>query len=1209
MYIKQIIIQGFKSYKDQTVIEPFSPKHNVIVGRNGSGKSNFFAAIRFVLSDKYTQLGREDRQGLLHEGAGSAVMSAYVELIFDNSDERFPTNTPEVILRRTIGQKKDEYSLNRKNTTKQEVLNILESAGFSRSNPYYIVPQGRVTAITNMKDNERLNMLKTVAGTEVYESRRSESRKILDETHHKREKIDDLLDQVRGRLNDLEQEKEELRAYQDKDRERKCLEYTIHSRDQESLQDNLEKIDGDREEGADRNDEHRELVKDGEKQLEKIDVQITGLRQQIKLLTEERAQYKEDRIETARAKAKAESDVQGIQDNQTEAQQAQSQRANQLRDVQAQIKQREATLAQLLPEYNAKRAEASDLREQVQQAENNRNQLYSKQGRQNQFKTKKDRDAWLRKEVSEIHNILAARKAVSMQVTEEIAELESQIAQLEEDIAGLRNRIEHRGDEQHDVSAEIQQATEEKAQLQDQRKELWREEAKLDSVIANARLELEKAERFLGQMMDASTARGLASVRRIVEQDGIEGVYGPLGELFDCRDSYKTAAEVTAGASLFHYVVEDDEVAERLIKRLQAERGGRVTFTPLNRVKVREVEMPKASDAVALLSKLRYDAKYEKAMHQVFGKTIVCPNLQVAAQYARSHAVSAITPEGDRSDKKGALTGGYHDTRNSRIDGLRRMKAARLEYEGTRGRKEEIRHELQQIDQKVSKAMSSLEKVQQKRAQMDGGYGPMREELRRKEQELRNRGVEVSNKQAQHDNIAGLLNNLGNQLSGFEAELAAEFKKSLSNEEERELESLNAQLPDLRKRYNTANADLAALEETKRNTEDTLNENLRPRLDELQAAEMDNDATRSGAGDSTKLKERKSEVKRATKRLDGIDGKLKEIEDAIDEAQGQLAASETSRANKRAEVDKSEQAMRNHQKNLEKGAQRRAQYASRMAEVQNQIRNLGIVPDAAYTPQYKNMNTTTATQKLHKVQEALKKYGHVNKKAFEQYQQFEKQRADLEERRKGLDSSDASIRQLIDVLDMRKDEAIERTFKQVSKAFAEIFVKLVPAGKGRLIIQRRSDKNANGGAADSDEDEDEEAARARSGVENYIGVGISVSFNSKHDEQQRIQQLSGGQKSLCALALVFAIQKSDPAPFYLFDEIDANLDAQYRTAVAQLLEESAQTGQFICTTFRPEMLLVAEKCYGVSYLNKASSIDVVSRDQALDFVEGQISGK
>ena len=96
---------------------------------------------------------------------------------------------------------------------------------------------------------------------------------------------------------------------------------------------------------------------------------------------------------------------------------------------------------------------------------------------------------------------------------------------------------------------------------------------------------------------------------------------------------------------------------------------------------------------------------------------------------------------------------------------------------------------------------------------------------------------------------------------------------------------------------------------------------------------------------------------------------------------------------------------------------------------------------------------------------------------------------------------------------------------------------------------------------------------------------------------------------LCALALVFAIQASYPAPFYLFDEIDANLDAQYRTAVAQMLSESSEKGQFICTTFRPEMLLVAEKCYGVSYINKTSSIDVVSKEQALDFVEGQISGK
>lgn len=145
---------------------------------------------------------------------------------------------------------------------------------------------------------------------------------------------------------------------------------------------------------------------------------------------------------------------------------------------------------------------------------------------------------------------------------------------------------------------------------------------------------------------------------------------------------------------------------------------------------------------------------------------------------------------------------------------------------------------------------------------------------------------------------------------------------------------------------------------------------------------------------------------------------------------------------------------------------------------------------------------------MHKVNEALKSYSHVNKKAFEQYANFTKQRDTLSQRRSELDSSHKSIEDLIGVLDQRKDEAIERTFKQVSKEFANVFEKLVPAGKGRLIIQRKSDR-----AEQNNEEEEDSDQERRESVENYIGVGISVSFNSKHDDQQRIQQLSGGQKS------------------------------------------------------------------------------------------------
>jgi structural maintenance of chromosome 3 (chondroitin sulfate proteoglycan 6) len=139
----------------------------------------------------------------------------------------------------------------------------------------------------------------------------------------------------------------------------------------------------------------------------------------------------------------------------------------------------------------------------------------------------------------------------------------------------------------------------------------------------------------------------------------------------------------------------------------------------------------------------------------------------------------------------------------------------------------------------------------------------------------------------------------------------------------------------------------------------------------------------------------------------------------------------------------------------------------------------------------------------------------------------------------------------------------------------------------------------------------EAAHQRRSKVDSYVGVSISVSFNSKYDEQQRVAQLSGGQKTLCALALLFAIQKCDPAPFYLFDEIDANLDAQYRTAVAAMIHELANEkkdgedvgGQFICTTFRPEMIHVADKMYGVIYKNKNSKLTVQKREDALKFVD------
>lgn len=1150
-------------------------------------------------------MGREERQALLHEGAGSAVMSAYVELIFDNSDERFPTGTEEVILRRSIGQKKDEYSLNRKNSTKSEVMNLLESAGFSKSNPYYIVPQGRITSITNMKDAERLNMLKEVAGTHVYESRRTESVKIMEESKNKRAKVDELLQTISERLDELEQEKNELREFQEKDRERRCLEYTIHHRDEEALKEALDALEQDRDDGLNNSDETREVLQEREQELEGIDAEIAELQQQLRLLGEEKTQLEDERRGAAKEKAAIEYDVQSMTDNQNAAQQARSQAADDLKTVQNEIAEREAALEELLPRYTELCDQERTAKQQMQDTEATRARLYTKQSRNQRYKNKMERDDDLRRQIKDINMALATRKANLLQATEDIAELEGQITQIEQDIASMRERLNNRGDEQQNISAEVQSAKDEKERLNDRRKEIWREEARLDSLLSTAQQELEKSQRFLSQMMDQGTSRGLDSVRRIVKQHNIEGAYGCLGELFDFPSKYKTAVEVTAGTSLFHYIVDTDETATKIVDILQREKGGRVTFMPLNRLNPKTVNLPKASDAVHLLSKLKYDERYQKAYEQVFGKTIVCPTLQIASGYARSNGVSAITPDGDRSDKKGALTGGYHDTRKSRIDTLKKTAAAREEHERHTERKTELQQEREELDRQINAAMTQIQKVEQRRLQMEGGYGPLREELRRKDLELHSRREELENKKQHRENINSLLRDQGAQVTAYENELASPFNKALTNDEERQLQQADSSLPTLQQQYRELSSQRSDLESQKDDLEVELRENLRPRLDQLQIQELENGAIRDGSS-STRLNERKKDLKRITKALDAVGARLTENEGSIDQAQQSLQATEASRAEKQEEVDALHRTIRNQQKSIQKSAQKRGAIQARLNEVATAVRALGALPDAAFNNPYPTMSSQAATTKLHKVQEALKKYGHVNKKAFDQYAQFQRQREYLTTRRAELDSSDGSIHELISHLDQRKDEAIERTFRQVSKEFSRIFERLVPAGKGRLVIQRRSDKQvAPQDPEDSDEDEQAEHSR----IENYTGVGITVSFNSKHDDQQRIQQLSGGQKSLCALTLIFAIQASDPAPFYLFDEIDANLDAQYRTAVAMLIQESARTGQFVCTTFRPEMLRVADRCYGVSQQRKASAIGVVGTEEALEFVEGQVSGK
>eukprot|EP00475_Leptophrys_vorax_P006963 TRINITY_DN14367_c0_g1_i1.p1 TRINITY_DN14367_c0_g1~~TRINITY_DN14367_c0_g1_i1.p1 ORF type:complete len:246 (-),score=43.51 TRINITY_DN14367_c0_g1_i1:255-929(-) len=219
---------------------------------------------------------------------------------------------------------------------------------------------------------------------------------------------------------------------------------------------------------------------------------------------------------------------------------------------------------------------------------------------------------------------------------------------------------------------------------------------------------------------------------------------------------------------------------------------------------------------------------------------------------------------------------------------------------------------------------------------------------------------------------------------------------------------------------------------------------------------------------------------------------------------------------------------------------------------------------------------------------------------------FTEQREEMQRRQQELNKSDEKIQELIEVLDTRKDEALERTFKQVARNFREAFQALVPNGHGSLVMvrKRKEDEPVD------DDDDDEDGQREEDGrLDKYAGVRVKVSFTGQ-GETQAMKQLSGGQKTVVALALIFAIQRCDPAPFYLFDEIDAALDPQYRAAVGTMIRRQADTTgtQFVITTFRPELCKIADQVYGVFHKNRVSTVKVIDQHAALAFIENDQGG-
>ena len=874
----------------------------------------------------------------------------------------------------------------------------------------------------------------------------------------------------------------------------------------------------------------------------------------------------------------------------------------------SQLKKVEGQLARQAPECAAKVAEAEQLKSEEEAAEARLQQLYAKRTRTTQFRSRRERDEHLKKEMSTVTAALEKKEVQAASLQRQLEEGRSKASRAEVEGGEARVRLAAERAKEDEARAAAISLREKRDKLTDARKRLWRKEQEVSEGRRSSQAELEKARRTLQHSMSRQQWEAVSAVKRIAAEKKIKGVLGMLIELFEVDDKFFTAVEVAAGNQLFQMVVDTDETAATMLRELQKANAGRVTFMPLNRLRPgSDPEYPKSEDVIPMLNKLKFEKRLRPAFSQVFRKTLVVRNLEVGSRFSKSHDLDCITLDGDQVNRKGALTGGYTDVRKSRLRAQADMMRLEVGCAECEKQIDALVREAELIDQQVTRVLGELK--QQEAKQQRAAAAAEQEAL-----DLPATGAAGSHRaaDAQKEKALGALRAASDaerrQLVALEEELAADFSEELSSAEEAQREKLQGELRELQHQRVAAERVRAKAEKQREALETELRENLQKREGEIKESLAQlSDAAARGEGEGG------AEVLHAAQeRLESTASRLGEQQREREDKSAEERQLKASHEELKGALAGERQRQQEEAKELDRSLSRRSLLQQKQAEFADCIRKLGSLPKDAFDESRRTLSSKQLMAEIERCHKELQMLGHVNKKALDQFANFNEQRDKLLERQAEVDEAEASIKELIEHLDYKKDEAMERTFKGVAKHFSEVFRELVPGGSGKLVMKTAAPAPATGGATPTGgEPSAAEQPSAASRIATYSGVSIKVQFVGGGDTQT-MQQLSGGQKTMVALCLIFAIQRCDPAPFYIFDEIDANLDAAHRASLAKMIERQAApeddsgeertSTQFITTTFRPELIHSGDQFYGVTHRNKSSTIRTIDKTEAMRII-------
>jgi chromosome segregation protein len=1138
-WIEKLVVEGFKSYGKGRVEIPLGPGFIGIVGPNGAGKSNIGDAISFALGLATAKtLRAKNLSYLIYSKDGEASQYAYVEVHFKN-EGTFPIEEDKLILSRKVDKEgRSVFRINGTVVRERDLRDFLARAGLYEST-YNIVLQGDVIRFLKMTPVERRKLIEEVAGIGEYEEKKQKALAELGEVELKMRELRLLIDEMEVQMERLSQEVEKLRRYRELENKLRELQIKQLVKDAKTLSQNLHNLEKAMEEKKQEISEIRESISkleseyaQKEEELRQINAQLFPFRERLGRLSSD-IEHTDGKIrELEKEKEKLQEDTLRAKEH---------------------IKNLSANLEKLLEEEAQMKELISQKEKEVIRKEEEVSFLYQ---------TLKSKEEGLKVSIQEAHT-----------TEEKINTIREEMDKKKEHLSKMELKLREIDIKSEKVKEEIQRLKEEEQKLKSQMGEdalklenyerMYAEEQKS---VKKKRQELEGLEEKLKTIRQekeqviqqkASLLTKLASTQTdSLPFEGIRGVYGRVYELIKVKNhEYIKAIESAGGARLSYVVVEDEDVAKECIQRLKETKTGRLNFIPLNKIKPPTLgPYPRRKGCVDFVVNLvEYDSKFEKAIRFVFGDTLLVADFQSAKDLGIGN-YRMVTLEGEVFEKSGVISGGH------------------TESKGDLGRE----FYLEQLE-KLSKAEEDIKAAEE---QTESVMKALRDELIQKEGVLRILEKRIKDIQESDRAGSGRLKEIEEKLKkaqdyldllAEEKETLAKEKKAISDELfylEEKLNNLIIKKQSILEHYKESGIEsLRESYEKNKKTLDKLKEevfSLSMKIKELQSdiqnlrAEINRSMAFLDSAERTtqntedhiaRLKEEKRKLEEGIKELERTAYELYSKKDHLEEAFTDMQA-------KIGRLRLQEEAKREELTRLETEY---AKLEEKLQEINSKLRDLGYEgPIEEVKESYSKLKET-----MDMVRKEVSSLGTINFKAEDDYKEYEERHRDYKDRYEKLSQEKKAIKEMIEQIEAKKLSAFNTAFDSINEGLKRVFAELSPGGRAYMEIENPQDP---------------------------FSGGINLVVKPKGKEVQYIDAISGGEKTLVALALIFAIQDYRPSPFYYFDEVDAHLDEVNARRIGELIRKRSEKAQFIVVTLREVLASYADRLIGVSIRSGVSRV-------------------